>query len=174
MPDTQSMFRVVIDSTIQEVWDEITRTDEPIAAFFNSQMHVAHLKAGSRLAMRTPDGKYTAIVGEITCCDPPRRFAHTFRFTNYDDPECVVAYDLEEVEGGVQFTLTISDLPLGTKTAKQMVQGGTMIVNTLKSVIETGRPSFGIRMLYLLFKLMGPLTPKRCLSSKWPVDGPTE
>ena len=170
MPDTQSMFRVVIDSTIQEVWDEITRTDEPIAAFFNSRMHVAHLQAGSRLAMRTPDGKYTAIVGEITEYDPPHRFAHTFRFTNYDDPECVVAYDLEEVEGGVQFTLTISDLPLGTKTAKQMVQGGTMIVNTLKSVMETGKPSFGIRLLYGFFKLMTPLTPKRCLTTNWPLD----
>ena len=163
------MFRVVIKAKLEDVWNEITRTDEPIAAFFNSRMHVGTLEPGSRLAMRTPDGKYTAVVGEILEAVPLKRFSHTFRFTNYDDPECKVIYDLEEVEGGVQFTLTVEDLPIGTKTAKQMVQGGTMIVNTLQSVMETGRPSFGTRMLFTLFKLMGPMTPKRCRSENWPI-----
>ena len=43
-----------------------------------------------------------------------------------------------------------------------------MIVKTLKAVIETGRPTFGIRMLYVLFKILAPLTPKKCLSKNWP------
>lgn len=165
------MFRVLIQGTLQDVWNEITRTDEPIAAFFNSRMDVGALRPGSRLAMRSPDGKYTGVVGEILEVVPLKRFAHTFKFTAYDDPECTVVYDLEEVEGGVQFTLTIENLPTGTKTAKQMIQGGKMIVNTMRSVIETGKPSFGIRMLYVLFKVMAPFTPKRCRSEHWPVDG---
>ena len=167
----ENMFRVVINASLEEVWHEITRTDEPIPAFFNSRMDVGAMRAGSRLAMRSPDGKYTGVVGEILEVEPMKRFAHTFRFTAYDDPECKVIYDLEQVEGGVQFTLTIEDLPTGTKTAKQMIQGGTMIVNTLKSVMETGRPSFGVRMLYVLFKLMAPLTPGKCKSEHWPVNG---
>jgi len=166
-----SMFRVVIAGSIEDVWQEITRTDAPIAAFFNSRMDCPRLEPGSKLAMRTPDGKYTGVVGEILEFEPMRRFAHTFRFTNFDDPWCTVIFDLEEVEGGVQFTLTIEDLPTGTKTAKQMVQGGTMIVNTLKSVIETGKPSLGTRMLFVLFKLMAPLSPKKSLSKNWPVRG---
>jgi uncharacterized protein YndB with AHSA1/START domain len=165
------MFRVVIQGSLRDVWNEITRTDEPIAAFFNSRMDTARLQAGSRLAMRSPDGKYTGVVGEILEVVPLKRFAHTFRFTSYDDPVCKVIYDLEEVDGGVRFTLTIEDLPTGTKTAKQMVQGGTMIVNTLKAVIETGRPSFGVRMLFALFKVMAPFSPKRCRSENWPIDG---
>jgi len=169
VPDTPSMFRVLIHGTLEDVWNEITRTDEPIAAFFNSRMDVGALKAGSRLAMRTPDGKYTGVVGEILEVVPLKRFTHTFRLTAYDDPECKVIYDLDQVEGGVQFTLTIEDLPDGTKTAKQMVQGGPMIVNTLKAVIEKGRPGFGTRLLFGLFKLMAPFTPKRCLSENWPV-----
>ena len=80
-------------------------------------------------------------------------------------------YTLEEIAGGVQFTLEIADMPVGTKTAKQMMQGGKMIVNTLKSVMETGRPSFGTRMLFVLFKMMQPISPKRCLSTNWPVEG---
>ncbi|MCB9880422.1 MAG: SRPBCC domain-containing protein [Planctomycetes bacterium] len=170
MPETTAMFRVTIASTIDAVWNEITKTDEPIPAFFNSRMDVLRLAPGSRLAMRTADGKYTGVVGEILEFDPPRRFAHTFRFTNFEDPPCKVIYSLEEVAGGVQFTLEIEDLPPGTKTAKQMLQGGKMIVNTLKSVMETGRPSMGIRVLYRVFKLMQPLSPKRCASVHWPVD----
>jgi uncharacterized protein YndB with AHSA1/START domain len=172
--ETQAMFRIVIQGSIDAVWREITRTDAPIPAFFNSRMHVARLAAGSKLAMRTPDGKYTVVVGEILECDPPRRFSHTFKFTNHDDPYCQVTYDLEEVEGGVAFTLTISDLPVGTKTAKQMLQGGTMIANTLKRVIETGKPSFATRLLFGVFKLMAPMTPKKCLSENWPINGTAE
>jgi uncharacterized protein YndB with AHSA1/START domain len=168
---TPSMFRVQIQGSVEDVWNEITRTDEPIACFFNTRMDVATLAPGSRLAMRSPDGKYTGVVGEILEVVPQKKFSHTFRFTNFDDPECVVIYELEPAEGGVQFTLTIENLPAGTKTAKNMVQGGTMITNTLKRVIETGRPSFGMRMLYTLFKVMAPFSPKRCLSEHWPIDG---
>jgi uncharacterized protein YndB with AHSA1/START domain len=167
---TSHKFEIVIQGSRDDVWHEITRTDAPIPAFFNSRMHVGRLGPGSTLAMRTPDGKYTGVVGEILEFDPPRRFAHTFRFTNYDDLPCKVVYDLEEVPGGTRFTLTIEDLAPGTKTSKQMLQGGKLIVNTLKAVIETGKPGFGVRMLFGLFKVMQPLTPKRCLSENWPVD----
>ncbi len=172
--DTQAKFRVQIRGSIDNVWQEITRTDAPIAAFFNSRMEVGRLAAGSKLAMRTPDGKYTGVVGEILEYDPPRRFAHTFQFTQYDDPPCTVIYDLEETGESVQFTLTVADMPAGTKTAKQMRQGGSMIVNTLKAVIETGRPALGTRVLFGVFKLVAPMTPKKCLSKNWPVDAPAE
>jgi uncharacterized protein YndB with AHSA1/START domain len=168
--DTSAKFRVHIAAPPDAVWQEITRTDAPIAAFFNSQMYVSRLAPGARLAMRSPDGRYTGVVGEILEHDPPRRFAHTFKFTSYDDPECVVVYDLAEEAGGTLFTLTIRDLPLGTRTGKQMVQGGKLITSTLKSVLETGRPSFGTRMLFVLFKLMAPFTPKKSRSEHWPID----
>lgn len=166
------MFRVIIQGSLEDVWNEITRTDEPIACFFNSRMDITALRPGSKLAMRTPDDAYTGVVGEILEVEPMRRFSHTFRFTNFNDPACKVIYDLEQLQEGVQFTLTIEDLTPGTKSAKQMVQGGPMIVNTLKAVIETGRPSLGARLLFVLFKLMQPFTPAKCRSENFPVDEP--
>lgn len=163
------VFNIMIKGTIHDVWREITRTDAPIACFFNSRMDTPMLAPGSKMAMRSPDGKYTGVVGEILEVRPPTRFSHTFKFTNFDDPVCKVTYELREVAGGVEFMLTVDDMPVGTKTEKQMTQGGTMIVNTLKAVIETGRPSFGTRMLFVLFKVMGPFTPKKCFSEHWPV-----
>lgn len=167
--DHRAVFKVTINGTIHDVWREVTRTDAPIACFFNSRMHVAMLAPGSKIAMRSPDGRWTGVVGEILEVIPPTRFSHTFRFTSFDDPPCKVTYDLRDVNGATEFVLTIDDLPAGTKTAKQMTQGGPMIVNTLRAVIETGRPSFGTRMLFVLFKVMAPLTPKKCLSERWPV-----
>lgn len=164
---TQALFRVHIRGSLQDVWDEITRTDDVIPAFFNSRMHAPRLAKGAPIQMRTKSGKYVGVVGEILEWDPPRRFAHTFRFTNFDDPPCKVTYELVEKDGGVEFTLRVSEMTPGTKSAKQMMQGGKLIVNVLKAVVETGRVPFGTRMLYVLFALMEPLSPKRCRVENW-------
>jgi uncharacterized protein YndB with AHSA1/START domain len=166
----KAVFEVVIQGTIEEVWREITKTDELQGAMFNSRLETDGLRPGGQVRMRTKSGKYTSVVGEVLEFDPPRRYAHTFRFTNYDDAPCRVIYDLrEEGPGRVRFTLTVLDMPAGTKTAKQMKQGGTMIVNTLKAIVETGRPSLGTRVLYMLFKVLEPLSPARTKSENWPV-----
>lgn len=159
---TQALFRIFVRGSVQDVWDEITRTDDVIPCFFNMRMHAERLQKGARLQMRTKSQKYVGVVGEVLEWDPPRHFAHTFRFTQSDDPPCKVAYELVEKDGGVEFTLRISALTPGTKSAKQMLQGAPMILNTLASVIETGRPSLGTRALFVLFALLEPLTPKRC------------
>ncbi|CAN5826862.1 hypothetical protein BH11PLA1_BH11PLA1_00940 [soil metagenome] len=163
------MFQVVIRAPIERVWAEITRTDTPIAAFFNSRMTLGRqgLTPGSKLAMRTPNGRNTGVVGVILECVPPNRLSHTFRFTSMNDPECTVCYELRAVSEGTEFTMVIDNLPVGTKTAKQMVQGGTLITRTLKAVLETGRPSLGVRCLFLLFKVI-PM-PKATRSEHWPV-----
>ncbi|HEX6882058.1 MAG TPA: SRPBCC domain-containing protein [Planctomycetota bacterium] len=164
---TQALFRIHIRGALQDVWDEITRTDDVIPCFFNMRMHAARLARGAPMQMRTKSGKYVGVVGEILEWDPPRRFAHTFRFTQMDDPPCKVSYELVPKDDGVEFTLRISELTPGTKSAKQMTQGAVMILNTLKAVIETGRPTLGTRALFALFALLEPLTPKRCRVENW-------
>ncbi|MCK6477848.1 MAG: SRPBCC domain-containing protein [Phycisphaerales bacterium] len=165
----QKVFKIMIRADIHDVWREITRRDAPIKCFFNSRMDTGDLAAGSRMAMRTPDGKYTGVVGEILEVQPPRRFAHTFQFTRLDDPPCKVVYELTPVEGGTEFIMRIEDLVPGSMMDKQMSQGAKLIMGTLKHVMETGRPSMGVRMLFVLFKMLQPIMPKRCLSERWPV-----
>lgn len=165
----RAVFKVFIKGSVQDVWREITKTDEVQKCMFNMRLHTPGLKVGGPMQMRTKSGKYTGAVGEVIEFDPPRRYAHTFRFTNLEDPPCKVIYDLKEVAGGVEFTLTLDDMTAGTKSAKQMTQGGTMIVNTLKRVVETGRPSFGVRMLYIMFAAMEPFTPKKLKVENWPL-----
>ncbi len=170
MTETRKIVaKIFIEGSIDDVWHEITKTDELQGAMFNMRLHTDGLRLGGHIRMRTPDGKYTGVVGEILEFDPPHRYGHTFKFTNYNDPPCKVFYDLKEVAGGVEFTLTAEDVPVGTKTAKQMTSGADFIVKTLKAIVETGKPPLGTRMLYAMFRLMGPFSPKSTLSEHWPL-----
>ena len=168
LSSTKAIFQVFIRGPIEKVWHEISKTDEVQLAMFNCRMHNAGgLNPGAPFSMRTKDGKCTAVVGKILECTPPTRLSYTFKFTMQDDPECVVTYDLEEAEGGTNFTLTVDDMPEGTKTAKSMSTGGLMILNTLKRVVETGNASFVTRAMYFVYALMGPLTPKVARTENW-------
>jgi uncharacterized protein YndB with AHSA1/START domain len=162
--------KIVIKGKIEDVWREITKTDTPQLAFFGAQMRYKALSAGSPVQMRTPDAKFTSVVGEILEVKPPYRFSHTMKFTAHDDPYCKVTYELKEVPYGVEFTLISEDVPEGTKTHKDMARGGDFIVGTLKTIIERGQPSFGTRLIYKMFSLLAFTTPAKCRSEHWPLE----
>jgi len=171
MPETINLVhRIVINATIQDVWDALTKEGEPLPFFFNSALHTTKLAPGAPMRMRSADGKYTGIVGEVLEFEPPHRYTTTFKFTAYDDPPCKVTHELREVEGGVQYTLISETLAAGTKTRKQMKQGGDFIVKTLKACVETGRPPLKSRLILAMIGLTEWMTPKRCLSENWPLD----
>ena len=161
--------QVIIRAPIQKVWDTLTKEGEPLPFFFGSVLHTTSLGPGAPIRMRTPDGKYTGIVGEVLELEPPTRYVHTMKFTDLDEAHCKVSYDLREVEGGVEFTLTTEDLTPGSKTEKYVTQGSQMIADTIKGVVETGKPPFKTRMLLCVVGLMRPFTPKKCRSENWPL-----
>lgn len=170
MSTTKLVHRVRINASIQDVWDTLTKEGETLPFFFNSVLHTTTLAPGAPMRMRSPDGKYTGVVGEVLELDPPHRYVTTFKFTDLDDPPCKVIHELKEVDGAVEYTLTSEDVAVGSKTEKQMKQGGDFIVKTLKGVVETGRAPFGSRMILLMISLFSFMTPKRCLSENWPFD----
>jgi uncharacterized protein YndB with AHSA1/START domain len=175
MPDgVRLISRILIHGRIEDVWREITKTDEPQLAIFGARMHRGSLGPGSPIRMRTRNGKYTSVVGEILEVDPPHRFSHTMKFTAYDDPYCKVTYVLEEVPHGVQFTLISEDVPPGTRTEKGMRRGGDFIAATLKAIVEQGRPPLGTRLLYGVMALLVPMTPSRCKTEHWPLEATTD
>jgi hypothetical protein len=166
----QAVFRVRIRGSIEQVWHELTKQGEPQAAVFNAWLTAQALMPGAMIQMRTGSGRHTLVIGRVTDFSPPTRFAHTFRFTQYDDPECEVIYELRPVGDEVECTLTVDRMPSGTRTAKDMAGGGKMIVDTLKAVVETGRPALGTRLMYWLFAHLEFVLPKRTRSSEWPLD----
>ncbi len=167
--NNRAVFQVDINGSPQAVWNELTKMGEPQAAVFNAWLHAQALRPGVKIQMRTGSGKHVLVIGEVVDFDPPHRFSHTFRFTQYDEPECLVSYALEQRGQGVRCTLTVDRMAVGSKTAKDMAGGGTMIVNTLKAVVETGRPTLGIRLMYAVFGVMEFVLPARTKSEHWPL-----
>jgi uncharacterized protein YndB with AHSA1/START domain len=163
------VFRVFIAADIQRVWRELTKTGEAQGAVFNAWLHTTGLKAGERMQMRTGSGKHVIVDGEIVTFEPPHRFAHTHRFTQYDDPACTVSYELKPVGNGVEVTLRVIGMPAGTRTAKSMASGGNMIVNTLKAICEDGRPSLPTRLMYWMFEHMEFVLPASTRTEAWPL-----
>jgi uncharacterized protein YndB with AHSA1/START domain len=168
-----AVFRIVIRADIQRVWRELTKTDEAQGAVFNAWLHTRGLVPGAAMQMRTGTGKHVLVVGDIVEVDPPHRFVHTHRFTQYDDPVCQVAYELKPVADGVEVTLRVTGMAAGTRTAKDMQGGGNMILKSLKAIAETGRPPLGIRLMYVAFGLMEFVLPARTRSEHWPLKPTT-
>ena len=167
----KEVFRIVINGSQEAIFRELTATDRPLPAIFNARMHTTGLRKGGRMQMRTANGANTLVDGDVLEYDPPHRFVHTHRFTMMDDPVCRVTYELKPVTGGIEVTLTVDDMPLGTETAKSMKSGGWDILNNLKAIVEQGRPGFGTRLKYRMFDVMGFMLPKKTKSEHWPLEG---
>ena len=164
-----AVFRIYIAADIQRVWRELTKTGEAQGAVFNAWLHTSGLVPGAAIQMRTGSGRHVLVVGDVLACEAPFRYAHTHRFTQHDDPVCEVHYELKSAGPGVEVTLRIVGLPAGTATAKSMGSGGTMILNSLKSICETGRPPLGARLMYFAFEHMEFVLPARTRSERWPL-----
>lgn len=167
----RAVYRIVIDGSQQAIFDELTSLERPLGAIFNARMAVTERKRGGRIQMRTVSGRNVIVDGDILEYDPPRRFVHTHRFTQYDDPVSIVTYELKPVEGGIEVTLTVDDLPLGTRTATEMQRGGMFILKNLKAIVETGRPPLATRIMYWAFGRMEFVFPARCRVGDWPIEG---
>jgi hypothetical protein len=164
-------FRIVINGTMEAVFRELTKTGEPQGAVFNAVLTLGEpgLVRGRKMQMRTGSGRHAIVAGEVVEHTPPSRFAHTHRFTQHDDPSCTVVYDLRKVEGGVEVTLTVENIPAGTKTETEMMRGGDFMLKTLKAIVETGRPPLGTRLMYAMFGALEFVLPAKTKSGNWPL-----
>ena len=162
---------IVIAGSQQAIWRELTKQGEPQAAVFNAWLHAQALVPGETIQMRTRSGNKVIVVGEVIEFDPPNRFVHSFRFTQFDDAPCIVTYELKPVQGGVEVTLIVDNLPVNTSTAKSMTRGSSQILDALKQVVETGRVKLSTRMMYAAFDRMEFMLPRRCDAAHWPLGG---
>lgn len=168
---TRAIYKVTINAPIETVWNILVKTDEVLPFFFGSVCDTQDgLKAGAPMRMVSKNRRYVAVIGEVLEFSPPHRYVHTMKFTQWNDAPCTVIYDLKETPEGVEFSLITENVPAGTKTEKSMAQGGNYIVKTLKSMAETGSPSFGAKLMLGMIGLMAPLTPKQCRIENWPLE----
>ncbi len=166
----RAFYKVLIKAPIETVWSELIKTTSPRPFFWNSSWDARDMSPGNAYRMVSSDGKVVAVIGEILEMEPPHRLVTTFRLTQLDDPASKMTYTLKEIDDGTEFTLITENVLAGSKSEKSMADGSQFIVTNFKAYIETGKVTFGARMMLAMFRLMAPLTPKSMSADKWPLD----
>ena len=164
----KQVFRVLIKAPIDTVWSELINTASPRPFFYNSKWDTPGIQPGAPYRMISNDGKTVAVVGEILAMDPPHRLETTFRLTSLNDAPCKVIYTLKETPAGVEFCLIMEGVPAGSKSEKSMAEGAQFITANFKSWIETGKTTFGARIMLAMFDIL-PFTPKAMRAENWPL-----
>ena len=158
LPD--QVLSVDINAPIERVWREITKTGAIQRALNNTVLESA-MQPGAKLRYYSPSRKRVFVVGEIVELSPPRRFAHTWKFTMNPEPFTLVTWELSELPGGsCRVTMTHSRWTDDMKSYKNVSTTWATILRLLKQDIETGTIDFKTRMMYGMFGALEFVLPK--------------
>ncbi|MDJ0655567.1 MAG: SRPBCC domain-containing protein [Xanthomonadales bacterium] len=166
----KQVYKVLINAPIDTVWSELVNTASARPFFWNGTWDTPALEAGNPYRIASNQGKAVAVIGRIVEMNPPHRLVTTFRLTALPDPPSRVTYLLEEKDGGTEFCLITERVVAGSKSEKSMADGSRFIVDNFKRYVETGRVTFGARLMLAMYSLMAPLTPKAMRAENWPLD----
>lgn len=165
-----SIHQVQVKASAEKIWDTLTRQGEPLPFFFGAVLETDGIKVGGQVRMRSKDGKYTGVVGEILECEPHLKLSHSWKFSHFDDPLCKMTYELEPSGEETLLTVAAEEIPPKTGTEQQIKQSGRYISQTLKVVAEGRRLPMGARFVLFMCWVFKAFTPKKCLSENWPLD----
>lgn len=168
---SEKVYSIDINAPIAKVWAEITKTNAVSRPMFDCVMK-SDMRPGSAYRHYTKDNKRVMVHGRVQELEPPTpggttaRFVQTFRFTTIPDEDVsLVVWELNEFRPGVtKVTVVHSDLSDKPKTAKNIDGGWPTILQSYKSVLETGNVPFKTRMMYAMFSVMGFMLPKSTLA----------
>ena len=136
------VYAIYIRATPERVWDGITN-GEITRQYFHETTFVSELRAGAPLEYRSADGR-PAVVGEVLEVDPPRLLSYTWRALY--NPEMAaeapsrVTWELTPMGEVTKVELRHDHFEPGSPTYASVSQGWAPILNSLKSLLETGAP----------------------------------
>jgi len=144
---TVQVYQVLIKATPQQIWDAITKPEFTSQYFHGARVQTTG-EAGTPFRYYAPDGETLWGDETITESEPPYKLVVPWR-SLYDpelaaEPASRVTWLIEEQDGGVcLLTATHDRLEDSPRTAGSVGGiGWLMVVNGLKTLLETGRPLF--------------------------------
>lgn len=133
------------------VWEALTGTGEPRSYYFDAVLE-AEMRPGGRWRFLTDDRERLLAGGEILAIEPLRRFEHTFRAADLDDPPSRISVALEEIPTGCRVTLLHDRFPRETTTYRRFRRAHPLALSALKSLLESGELPIRARIYTALFK----------------------
>ena len=137
----QHVYEIDIRAGIEDVWHALT---DPAATrqYFHATHWTSPPVAGQPFQTLVPDGR-VAVDGVVEEVDPPHRLVHTWHPV-YDaelatEPPSRVAWILTAPPGGVTHLRLVHDrLDASPLTAENVREGWVLILDSLRSLLETG------------------------------------
>jgi uncharacterized protein YndB with AHSA1/START domain/DNA-binding transcriptional ArsR family regulator len=142
MNGPKHVYEVYVRATPAQVWEAITDPARSSDYFYGTLVK-SDWREGSRLAYDYPDGRLAA-EGTILEVDPPRRLVHTFSATwdqevTADAPH-TVAWSIEPMGATCRVSCEHYGFAGETATYRSVSGGLSLILNGLKTLLETGEP----------------------------------
>ena len=139
---TSFVYVTYIVSTPQKVFEAITKPD--IARRYWGHENVSDWNPGSKWEhIRANDERTVQLVGKVVEVSQPTRLVITWASASQAaDPasHSRVTFEIEEYEDMVRLTVTHDELEAGSGMAKGISKGWPVVLSSLKSFLETGRP----------------------------------
>jgi uncharacterized protein YndB with AHSA1/START domain len=137
------VYITYIRSTPQKVWDALTQSDFTKQFFFGRVVE-SDWKKGSPWRLIMPDGK-TDVAGEVRESNPPRLLKVSWRVEWMEEARklepAIVTYEIDPVDDAVKLTMTQHNSGAAPrKFVEAGKQGWAVILSSLKSLLETGKP----------------------------------
>lgn len=135
------VYVTFIETTPEKLWQALTDGNFTERYWFGYRFD-SSLKVGEPTSLGK-DGKVTD-KGVVIECDPPRRLVYTWHSIFNDEMAkerpSRVTYDLVQSGAHVKLTVTHEDFAEGSKVLPSISTGWPMVLSSLKSFLETGRP----------------------------------
>lgn len=139
---TSFVYVTYILASPEKVFEAITRPE--IARRYWGHENVSDWKPGSKWEhVRANAQRTVELVGEVVEVVPPTRLVMTWaNASQATDPASYsrVTFEIEEYEGVAKLTVTHDELEAGSGMAKGVGKGWPVVLSSLKSFLETGRP----------------------------------
>jgi len=140
MSKPEFVYTTYIETSAEKLWHALTDSDFTERYWFGGRV-TSDWKVGSSFDIAR-NGK-PIIKGKVLESDPPKRLAYTWDPRSTDaEPERTsrVTFDLEPRGTVIKLTVTHDNLDEGGKTFRDISGGWPMVLASLKSILETGRP----------------------------------
>lgn len=142
MADSRFVFVTYIRTTPEKLWEALIDPDFT-RQYWAETWQDCNWKKGSSWKLMIPDGRI-GDAGEVLEIDPPRKLVLSWK--NEFMPELAqegfskLTYEIEKLEESVKLTVIHEMGRDGSKLIDAVSNGWPMILASLKSLLETGKP----------------------------------
>lgn len=139
----KTSYLTYIAAPPQKVWDALTSGEMTKQFFFGRRVEIEP-NPGGLFQMWQPNGTLD-VAGKVMVFDPPRQLAVTWRVMWVEElrtlPDCLVTYQIDDLGKVSRLTVTEAhQIELDEKMLEGGRRGWPVILNNLKTLLETGHP----------------------------------